>query len=85
MQVISNFLKYNDKGVIQGYANKHINIFNKNEFVLRGTPYHDTIKDRTNAIVVGDSLGDAQMASGMTHCESVLKIGFLYWHVSFTE
>lgn len=58
-----------------------ITIFNKNEYALRGSDYYDTIKDRDNIIVMGDSLGDAQMADGISHSNHVLKIGFLYEHV----
>jgi len=35
------------------------------------------LSHRSNAILLGDHLGDAQMSRGMPHVESVLKIGFL--------
>ncbi|KAI4462765.1 nucleotidase [Holotrichia oblita] len=83
VKVVANFLKYDENGVIQGFRdNIIINVFNKNESVLRGTEYYERIKDRTNAIVVGDSLGDASMFDCVAHKASVLKIGFLYDHVS---
>lgn len=40
------------------------------------------IENRDNVILLGDSIGDAGMADGMPHCNAVLKIGFLYDHVS---
>lgn len=80
--MISNFLKYNNEGVIEGFQGKPIHVFNKNEYVLKGTDYHELIEERTNVILMGDSIGDAGMAEGMPHCDSVLKIGFLYDHVS---
>lgn len=55
---------------------------NKNEYALKGTEYYELVQDRENVILLGDSLGDAGMADGMPHCNSVLKIGFLYDHVS---
>lgn len=76
-QVISNFIKYNENGEIMGFLDGIIHVFNKNEYALTGTPYYDLVKYRDNVIVVGDSLGDAQMADGMEHCNAILKIGFL--------
>ncbi|GJQ84706.1 hypothetical protein Trydic_g21113 [Trypoxylus dichotomus] len=81
VKVVANFLKYDEDGVIQGFRDSIIiNVFNKNESVLCGTEYYKTIKDRTNAIVVGDSLGDATMFDCMDNKNAVLKIGFLYEH-----
>lgn len=79
--MISNFLKYNDEGVIQGFQDAAIHVLNKNEFALKGTKYYDLVKDRDNVILMGDSLGDAGMADGIPHANAVLKIGFLYDHV----
>nr|XP_022901555.1 7-methylguanosine phosphate-specific 5'-nucleotidase [Onthophagus taurus] len=81
VKVVANFLKYNDQGIIQGFQDETIiNVFNKNESVLSGTEYYEKLHDRVNAIVVGDSIGDANMFSGeQTGC-NVLKIGFLYDH-----
>ncbi|KAK9688597.1 Pyrimidine 5prime-nucleotidase (UMPH-1) [Popillia japonica] len=82
VKVVANFLKYDENGVIQGFRdNIIINVFNKNESVLSGTEYYQTIKDRTNAIVAGDSLGDASMFDCVANKQSILKIGFLYDHM----
>lgn len=78
MKVISNFLNYNDEGVITGFKDKIIHVFNKNEYALKNTDFYDIVANRDNAIVLGDSLGDAQMTKGMDHCQNVLRIGFLY-------
>lgn len=83
MQVISNFLKYDEQGIIQGYQHDIIHVFNKNEFVLKNTKYYDVIRDRDNVILMGDSIGDAGMANGISHANAVIKIGFLYEHVRF--
>ena len=37
---------------------------------------YEKIKDRKNIIVIGDSLGDADMAHGFDH-KNLIKIGFL--------
>lgn len=81
-KVISNFLKYDENGVIQGYLHDNlIHVFNKNEFALKNTKYYDLIRNRDNVILMGDSLGDAGMADGISHANAILKIGFLYEHV----
>lgn len=80
--MVSNFLDYNENGEILGFKGKPIDIFSKNEYALKGTDYYKMIENRDNVILLGDSIGDAGMADGMPHCNAVLKIGFLYDHVS---
>lgn len=57
-----------------------IHSLNKNETALHGT---ERIDSRTNIIVMGDSLGDADMTNGSPASSQILKIGFLLEHVSF--
>lgn len=64
--------------MITGFKDKIIHVFNKNEYALKNTDFYDIVANRDNAIVLGDSLGDAQMTKGMDHCQNVLRIGFLY-------
>lgn len=56
-----------------------IHSLNKNETALHGA---EIISNRTNIIVMGDSLGDADMACGSPTNATILKIGFLLEHVS---
>ncbi|KAB0798814.1 hypothetical protein PPYR_06694 [Photinus pyralis] len=81
VKIISNFLKYNDRGVIQGFDGATIHVLNKNEYALQGTQYYDLVQNRSNVILMGDSLGDSGMADGVSHAHAILKIGFLYDHV----
>ncbi|KAL1509658.1 hypothetical protein ABEB36_004364 [Hypothenemus hampei] len=81
VKVISNFLNFHDDGTITGFKDKPIHVFNKNEYAIKNTDFYNLVEDRNNAIVLGDSLGDASMAQGMEHCQNVLKIGFLYEHI----
>lgn len=76
--MVSNFLKYSDNGTIEGFQSEMIHVFNKNEQALEGTPFYDLVRDRDNIIVMGDSLGDAGMASGVPQTNAVLKIGYVY-------
>ncbi|XP_066152564.1 7-methylguanosine phosphate-specific 5'-nucleotidase [Euwallacea fornicatus] len=81
VKVISNFLKFTEEGTILGFKDKVIHVFNKNEYALKDSDFYNEVANRGNAIVLGDSLGDAEMTQGMAHCVNVLKIGFLYDHV----
>lgn len=81
VKVISNFLKYDDNGVITGFQDKIIHVFNKNEYAIKNTDFYDLVVGKENAIVLGDSLGDASMTDGIDDLKNVLKIGFLYDHV----
>nr|XP_033322575.1 7-methylguanosine phosphate-specific 5'-nucleotidase-like [Megalopta genalis] len=81
VKVISNFLKYKD-GKIVGFRNKKlIHAFNKNEHAVE-QEYFKILESRRNVLLMGDSLGDASMIDGMKDIGAVLKIGFLYDHVS---
>lgn len=81
VKVVANFLKYNDQGVVEGFQDKIIHVFNKNEYAIKDSDFYDNIVERENVILMGDSLGDAHMTQGMDHLKNILKIGFLYDHV----
>ncbi|CAO3610359.1 unnamed protein product [Cunninghamella blakesleeana] len=76
MHIVSNMMKFNDQDVCVGFNDPLIHVFNKSEFQLETTPYYSLIEDRTNVILVGDSLGDLQMSQGVKH-DLCLNIGFL--------
>ncbi|CAH1159801.1 unnamed protein product [Phaedon cochleariae] len=78
VEVVSNFLKYDNEGTIVGFKNSIIHTYNKNEFAIKGSDFYSKVADRDNVILMGDTLGDANMVEGMEHLSSVLKIGFLY-------
>ncbi|XP_055678485.1 7-methylguanosine phosphate-specific 5'-nucleotidase isoform X1 [Lutzomyia longipalpis] len=80
VKVVSNFLQYQD-GILNGFQEKFIHAFNKNETALEGTEYYDLVHSRDHVILMGDSLGDAGMADGIPKSSHVLKIGFLFDHV----
>ncbi|MFH0970812.1 MAG: haloacid dehalogenase-like hydrolase [Candidatus Diapherotrites archaeon] len=76
VHVISNKYQYDSSGCVTGYANPIIHSLNKNETAVRGTPYEKSARGRGNVLLLGDSLGDAEMLCGFDH-EVVIKIGFL--------
>ena len=49
---------------------------NKDETAIAKYPFYDIIRNRTNALVLGDSPGDISMLHGSNVVNS-LKIGFL--------
>ena len=78
MKIVSNFMRFDDRtNKITGFQDKIIHIFNKNEGVLLCTEYENLIKNRPNVILLGDSLGDVDMANGFPTLNNILKIGFL--------
>lgn len=77
IHVISNFLKYKD-GQVDGFTSEIVHPFNKNGKAAAHTKYFELMSSRHNVILMGDSLGDAEMADGVPNTDAVLKIGFLY-------
>lgn len=76
MHIVSNMMKFNDEDVCIGFNDPLIHVFNKSEFQLETTSYYSLIENRTNVILVGDSLGDLQMSQGIKH-DLCLNIGYL--------
>lgn len=77
VKVVSNFLEYDDAGLIVGVKGEVIHTHNKNETAIKNTDYYERVKERNNVLLMGDNMGDAGMAEGMEHCDVVIKIGFL--------
>lgn len=75
VHVVSNFFKFNDDGIAIGFNEPLIHTFNKNETSVP-KEYLNKIQHKTNVILLGDSLGDLNMAEGIEHNE-IIKIGFL--------
>ena len=78
---------------MDGFVGELLHVFNKNENVIHKSDYFGNICNRSNILLMGDSLGDLRMAEG-ANCEKILKIGFLNdkvnqhpsnFHCSFLE
>ncbi|XP_012232120.1 7-methylguanosine phosphate-specific 5'-nucleotidase [Linepithema humile] len=78
VQIISNFLKYNGNKLDGFKNNVPIHTFNKNECAKN---HLKVLRNRHNVLLMGDSIGDADMVEGIKDVKAVLKIGFLYEHV----
>ncbi|KAL0105148.1 hypothetical protein PUN28_016654 [Cardiocondyla obscurior] len=80
VKIISNFLKYNGSK-LDGFKNETvIHMSNKNECAL-GQDSLEMLQKRQNVLLMGDTIGDANMVEGITNTKAVIKIGFLYEHV----
>lgn len=74
--VINHFIR-DEEGVAKGIEGEIIHALNKDEWVFSKLPeLKSQLEKRKNVIVIGDGLGDAQMAQGNSH-ETVLKIWIL--------
>lgn len=76
-QVVSNFLELDSEDIIIGMKGNPIHSLNKNEAGIKNTEYYDTIKGKKNVILMGDTIGDANMVDGFEDLETVIKIGYL--------
>uniref|UniRef100_A0A8D3DBR9 5'-nucleotidase n=1 Tax=Scophthalmus maximus TaxID=52904 RepID=A0A8D3DBR9_SCOMX len=77
VKVVSNFMDFDDNGVLKGFKGELIHVYNKHDGALRNTEYFKQLKEYCNIILMGDSLGDLSMADGAPSVENILKIGFL--------
>ncbi|KAJ7421070.1 7-methylguanosine phosphate-specific 5'-nucleotidase [Willisornis vidua] len=77
VKVVSNYMDFNDDGVLMHFKEPLIHTYNKNNTVLQGTQYFQQLSSRTSIILLGDSMGDLTMADGIPKVENILKIGFL--------
>ncbi len=76
VHIISNFYDYGSNGEVKGYKSAIVHTFNKNESLLKNTPYEGIAASRRNVILLGDTLGDLSMVSGASH-DTLLSVGFL--------
>ncbi|XP_040287875.1 cytosolic 5'-nucleotidase 3A isoform X1 [Bufo bufo] len=77
VKVISNFMDFDENGVIKGFKGELLHVYNKHDGALRRTEYFSHLKENSNIILLGDSLGDLTMADGVPNVENILKIGYL--------
>ncbi|KAK3924995.1 7-methylguanosine phosphate-specific 5'-nucleotidase [Frankliniella fusca] len=80
IHIISNFLNFKD-GLVNGFTDDIVHPFNKNGKAAEHTNYFKEMSNRHNVILMGDNLGDAEMADGVPNTDAVLKIGFLFGDV----
>ncbi|MBL7150752.1 hypothetical protein ISS86_02370 [Candidatus Microgenomates bacterium] len=74
--IISNIFEWNKKGKLVGVKKPIIHSMNKDETSVKKLPVYKVIKNRKNALLLGDSLQDVGMIKGFDY-DNLIKIGFL--------
>ncbi|XP_019949885.1 cytosolic 5'-nucleotidase 3-like isoform X1 [Paralichthys olivaceus] len=77
VKVFSNYMDFDECGVLKAFKGVLIHIYNKREGALLNTGHFQELRTRPNVVLMGDSLGDLTMADGVQDMENILKIGFL--------
>uniref|UniRef100_G3P256 5'-nucleotidase n=1 Tax=Gasterosteus aculeatus aculeatus TaxID=481459 RepID=G3P256_GASAC len=77
VKVFSNYMDFDESGVLRAFKGELIHIYNKREGALLNTGHFQELRTRPNVLLLGDSLGDLNMADGVHDMENILKIGFL--------
>lgn len=77
VNVFSNYMDFDETGVLKAFKGQLIHIYNKREGALLNTGHFQELRTRPNVLLLGDSLGDLTMADGVQDMENILKIGFL--------
>ncbi|GFS92203.1 7-methylguanosine phosphate-specific 5'-nucleotidase [Nephila pilipes] len=81
VKIIANFLQFDSENKLIGFKNDLIHTFNKNRSSIENHEYFDHVRVRNNVILLGDSLGDLDMAAGVQDADVMLKIGFLNFKI----
>lgn len=74
--IVSNSYEWDKDGKAIGVKQPIIHGMNKDETLIQNFPFFNTIKDRKNVLLLGDSLDDIGMVKGFD-CENLIKVGFL--------
>lgn len=77
VKVFSNYMDFDESGVLRAFKGELIHIYNKREGALLNTGHFQELRMRPNVLLIGDSLGDLTMADGVQNMENILKVGFL--------
>ncbi|KAI1896456.1 hypothetical protein AGOR_G00094980 [Albula goreensis] len=77
VRVFSNYMDFDDNGVLRAFKGQLIHTYNKREEALLNTGHFQELQDRHNVLLLGDSLGDLTMADGVQNVQNILKIGYL--------
>lgn len=77
VKVLSNYMDFDESGVLRAFKGELIHIYNKREGALLNSGHFQELHSRSNVLLLGDSLGDLNMADGVTDLQNMLKIGYL--------
>ncbi|MBN3283053.1 5NT3B nucleotidase, partial [Polyodon spathula] len=77
IKVVSNYMDFDENGVLRAFKGELIHTYNKREGALKNSGLFNQQTGSRNIILLGDSMGDLSMADGVENTENILKIGFL--------
>lgn len=77
VKVISNYMDFDESGILRAFKGELIHIYNKREGAMLNTGHFEELRSRPNVLLMGDSLGDLNMADGVQDMKYILKIGYL--------
>jgi 7-methylguanosine nucleotidase len=81
VHVISNHMKWDEKDSLVGFSEPLVHVMCKNYSVVEGSDFYHQTQSRRNVLLMGDNLGDHQMANGVGDGHTVLRIAFLTDHL----
>ncbi|XP_032358962.1 7-methylguanosine phosphate-specific 5'-nucleotidase isoform X2 [Etheostoma spectabile] len=77
VHIISNYMDFDETGVLRAFKGQLIHTFNKREGALSHAAGLRELHGRPNVLLLGDSLGDLTMADGVSEQQNILTIGYL--------
>uniref|UniRef100_A0A3Q1AN10 5'-nucleotidase n=1 Tax=Amphiprion ocellaris TaxID=80972 RepID=A0A3Q1AN10_AMPOC len=77
IKVFSNYMDFNEIGLLKASKGELIHIYIKREGALLNTGHFQELRTRPNTLLMGDSLGYLTMADGIQDMENILKIRYL--------
>ncbi|XP_056597046.1 cytosolic 5'-nucleotidase 3 [Triplophysa dalaica] len=77
VKVVSNYMDFDESGVLRAFKGQLIHIYNKREGALLNTQHFRELHSRSNVLLLGDSLGDLNMSDGVSDMQNILTIGYL--------
>lgn len=80
IHIIGNEFIWDEQGKAISMEEPIIHGMNKDETAIQNYPVFAVVKNRTNVILLGDSIGDVGMVEGFAY-KNLIKIGFLNNHI----
>ncbi|XP_061611592.1 7-methylguanosine phosphate-specific 5'-nucleotidase-like isoform X1 [Phyllopteryx taeniolatus] len=77
VHVIANYMDFDHAGVLRAFKGDLIHTFNKRKGALSHVARFPELQARRSVLLLGDSLGDLNMAAGVPEPRRLLTVGFL--------
>jgi HAD superfamily hydrolase (TIGR01544 family) len=83
LHLIGNEMEFDSNGLLIKFGNDTITSSNKNYSHVHSMEpiFHTRSHQRRHVILLGDNIGDSNMAEGMDDIECIIRIGLLHDHV----